>query len=145
VRRFLFDTAVFVYAVGGPHPLQEPCRAIIERQTSGELDGVIVAPLLQEYVHQSFRQLRDRSASAASARDVAGTCLVLPATDGDAQRALELYERHPRLGPLDAVFAAVALNRGIDAILTPDRGFDGIPGLERVDPADDAAVAALAA
>jgi uncharacterized protein len=43
----------------------------------------------------------------------------------------------------DAIFAAQALNRGIDAILSPDRGFDSIPGLERIDPADAEAVATL--
>jgi predicted nucleic acid-binding protein len=43
----------------------------------------------------------------------------------------------------DAIFAAQALNRDIDAILSPDTDFDGIPGLERIDPADAKAVAAL--
>ena len=43
----------------------------------------------------------------------------------------------------DAIFAAQALNREIDAILSPDRGFDGIDGLQRIDPADVEAVASL--
>lgn len=43
----------------------------------------------------------------------------------------------------DAIFAAQALNRGIDAILSPDQDFDGIVGLERIDPTDANAVAML--
>jgi hypothetical protein len=36
-----------------------------------------------------------------------------------------------------------ALSRNIDAILSPDRDFDDIPGLRRIDPADTAAPATL--
>jgi predicted nucleic acid-binding protein len=58
-------------------------------------------------------------------------------------RAMELWSEHDRLDVRDAIFAAQALNRGIDAILSPDRDFDEIPGLQRIDPADAQAVAAL--
>lgn len=49
-----------------------------------------------------------------------------------------------RASARDAFFAAVAVNRGIGAILSPDRDFDGLTALQRIDPADDAAVATLA-
>lgn len=62
----------------------------------------------------------------------------------DVQRGIELFETNPPLDARDAVFAAVALNRGIDAILATDRAFDEIDGLERIDPADERALAALA-
>jgi predicted nucleic acid-binding protein len=61
----------------------------------------------------------------------------------DIERAMDLWSEHERLDMRDAIFAAQALNREIDAILSPDRGFDGIAGLERVDPADTNAVATL--
>ncbi len=51
---------------------------------------------------------------------------------------------HEDLGARDAVFAALAINRGIDAILTTDRAFEGISGLERIDPADERAITRLA-
>jgi predicted nucleic acid-binding protein len=57
---------------------------------------------------------------------------------------LSLYRESERLIARDASFAAVALNRGVAYVLCPDRGFDDVPGLERVDPADLDAVAALA-
>jgi predicted nucleic acid-binding protein len=143
MRRFLFDTAVFVHAFGDSHPLREPCRDIVDRQSNGRLSGEMASTLIQEFAHQRLRQLRDRAAAVVWARKVAALCRVHPIRESDAMRALELYERHPRLDAMDAIFAAVALVRGIDAILTPDRGFDRIPGLERVDPLDSEAVAAL--
>jgi len=65
-------------------------------------------------------------------------------TREDALQGLDLFRAHEGLDARDAVFAAVALRRGIEAILTSDRAFDAIPGLERVDPADVASVSALA-
>ena len=59
------------------------------------------------------------------------------------ERALDLWSGYERLDVRDAIFAAQALNRDIDAILSPDRDFDDIPGLERIDPADAEAVAGL--
>jgi uncharacterized protein len=143
VRRFLFDTAVFVYARGGPHPYRDACLAIVEDQAAGRLAGEAAAHMIGEYAHQRFRQVRDRAQAAAMAREVATMCTLHPVDEMDVWHALELYERHRRLGTTDAVFAAVALNHGVDVILTPDRGFDGIPGLERIDPLDADAVAAL--
>ncbi len=59
------------------------------------------------------------------------------------ERALDLWSDYKRLDVRDAIFAAQALNRGINAILSPDRGFDEVSELERIDPADSAAVASL--
>jgi predicted nucleic acid-binding protein len=42
----------------------------------------------------------------------------------DVQRGTELFETYPHLDARDAVFAAVALNRGVDAILATDRAFE---------------------
>ena len=59
------------------------------------------------------------------------------------QRGIDLFETHTGLDARDAVFAALALNRGIDAILATDRAFDEVGGLERIDPTDERAVATL--
>ena len=143
MRRFLFDTAVFVYARGKPHRYLEPCSAIVADQVDGRLAGEAAVGLISEYAHQRYRQTKDRREAVHRARDVARMCILHAAGEADTLRALELYESHPRLDSTDAVFAAVALNRGIDAVLTPDRAYDGIPGLERIDPLDSGAVAAL--
>ena len=144
MRRFLYDTNVFVYALGREHPLRDPCQAILSRVADGELRGEASADLIQEFAHQRYRQTGDRAAACQSARQVAQACVLHPLEPADVLRGLELFERHPSLNGRDASFAAVALGRGIDAILTADPAFDGVPGLERIDPSDSARVAGLA-
>jgi predicted nucleic acid-binding protein len=143
VRRFLFDTGVFLYAIGGEHPYREPCRSILSAQGSGELVGEASIELIHEFAYVRARRAISRPAAAQSARDVTEMCPLHPVSQADISRAMELWAEHTKLDMRDAIFAAQALNRGIDAILSPDQGFDGIPGLERVDPADASAVAAL--
>jgi len=144
VRRFLFDTNVFVYALGGEHTLREPCRNILVRAARGELRGEASVDLVQEVAHQRYRQTRQRMAAARAARRVSQAVVLHALEPGDLELALDLFEQSSRMSARDACFAAVALNRGIDAILTADHDFDGVDGLDRVDPADEVAVTALA-
>lgn len=143
VRRFLYDTSIFIYALGGEHPYREPCREIVRRATIGELQGEASADLLQELAHQRVRRTGDRLGAAKTTRNVAKLAWWHPLEPNDVQRGIDLFETHPDLDARDAVFAALALNRGIDAILATDRAFDGIDGLKRIDPADERAVATL--
>lgn len=143
MRRFLYDTSIFVYALGGEHPYREPCREIVRRAAAGDLQGEASADLLQELLQQRARRTGDRPGAAKSVRNVAKLAWWHPLEPNDVQRGIDLYETHTGLDARDAVFVALALNRGIDAILTTDRAFDGIDGLERIDPSDERAVATL--
>jgi predicted nucleic acid-binding protein len=143
VRRFLFDTGVFVYALGGAHDYREPCRAILLEMRGGRLAGEASIELIHEFAYVRLRQRVTRAVAAESARDVASMCPIHTVGRDDIELALDLWTEHEELDMRDAIFAAQALNRDIDAILSPDRDFDGIPGLERVDPADSTAVATL--
>jgi predicted nucleic acid-binding protein len=143
VRRFLFDTGVFIYALGGEHPYREPCRAVLRDLQRRLLAGEVSVELIHEFAYVRARRTADRADAARSARTVSRSCPLHTVTSDDVERALELWAEHGRLDMRDAIFAAQALNRDIDAILTPDRGFEGIAGLERVDPADAEGVAAL--
>lgn len=144
MRRFLYDTSIFVYALGREHSYREPCREIVRRASVGELQGEAGADLLQELLHQRVRRTGDRAAAAETARNVAKLAWWHPLEPNDVQHGIDLFEAHPALDARDAVFAALALNRGIDAILGTDRAFDEVQGLERIDPADARAVETLA-
>jgi hypothetical protein len=144
LRRFLYDTSIFVYALGQEHPYREPCREIVRRAAAGDLQGEASADLLQELLHQRARRTGDRGGAAKAVRMVAKLAWWHPLEPNDVQRGMDLFEAHNGLDARDAVFAALAINRGIDAILSADRAFDGINGLERIDPADERAVATLA-
>jgi uncharacterized protein len=143
MRRFLYDTSVFVYALGSEHPYREPCREIVRKAAAGDLQGEASADLLQELLHQRARRTGDRVDAAKATRTVARLAWWHSLEPNDVQRGIDLYETHAALDPRDAVFAALAINRGIDAILATDRAFDEIGGLERIDPADARAVATL--
>jgi uncharacterized protein len=143
VRRFLFDTGVFVYALGGEHPYREPCRTILREVQGNRLAAEASVELIHELASVRLRQVGRRADAARSAHSVRRSFALHVVEPHDIQRALDLWCEHERLDMRDAIFAAQALNRGIDAILSPDRGFDGIPGLQRIDPADASAVATL--
>lgn len=143
MRRFLYDTSIFIYAVGREHPYRDPCRAILTRAGAEELRGEASADLLQELAHQRFRRTGNRSEASDVARAAARVCKLHALEADDVQRGIGLFEEHAELDARDAVFAAVALNRGIDAILATDRAYDEVPGLERIDPADEQGVASL--
>lgn len=143
MRRFLYDTSIFVYALGGEHAYREPCREVVRRAASGKLQGEASADLLQELIHQRARRTGDRAAAASAARHVAKLAWWHPLEPGDVHRGIDLFKTHADLDARDAVFAGLALNRGIDAVLSTDRAFDQIAGLERIDPADEQAIGTL--
>ncbi|HZL47381.1 MAG TPA: type II toxin-antitoxin system VapC family toxin [Solirubrobacteraceae bacterium] len=143
MRRFLFDTGVFIYALGSEHRYREPCRAVLREVQDSRLAAEVSVELIHEFTYVRLRQVERRADAVRSAYTIARSFSLHVVEPGDIERALDLWCEHERLDMRDAIFAAQALNREIDAILSPDKGFDGIPGLERIDPADAGAVATL--
>jgi predicted nucleic acid-binding protein len=115
----------------------------VRRAAAGDLQGEASGELLQELVDQRARRTGNRREAAEAARNVAKLAWWHPVEPNDVQRGIDLFEAHDGLDARDAVFAALAINRGIDAILTADHAFDEIDELERIDPADEQAVATL--
>ena len=143
MRRFLYDTSIFIYALGKEHPYKESCREVMRLAAVGDLQGEASVDLLQEFTHQRARRTGDRRGAAKAARSVAKLAWWHSVEPSDVQRGIDLFETHESLDAQDAVFAALAINRGIDAILATDRSFDEIEGLKRIDPTDERAIAAL--
>ncbi len=143
MRRFLFDTGVFVYALGGVHHYREPCRSILREVQDSRLAAEASVELIHEFTYVRLRQVGSRDDAVRSAHTIRRSCSLHVVEPHDVERALDLWREHDRLDVRDAIFAAQALNRDMDAILSPDRGFDAVPGLERIDPADTGAVATL--
>jgi len=133
-ERFLFDTAVFVYARGTSHPYRAPCRELVEAARTGKLAGEGSVELVQEYAHLLLRRGLPRRSVRDEARDVAALFRGHDFEEPDLALALGLIADHPALSMRDCVHAATALRRGVGLIVSPDRGFDSVPGLERVDP-----------
>jgi len=145
MRRFLVDANVFLYAVGAEHPYREPCREAVDRMRRRLLAPDASVEMVQEFAHVRMRRTRRRGAALREARAVAALCRLHDFRGRDLDLALRLAGRHEAIDLRDAVYAGTALANGIDAILSADRDFDPVEGLDRIDPADEAAVAALSA
>lgn len=145
MRRAFLDTNVFVYAGGRDHPYRDPCKRVLRLVVQGRLAGETSVAVVQELVHVVRRRSESGEHAVSRGRDAVELVDTLhEVAPADLARALDLLERHPHLLTADALHAAVALERGIEVMLSADRHFDGLRGITRVDPADAAAVAQLA-
>jgi uncharacterized protein len=127
------DTAVIMYAGGAEHSLQQPSRRILSRVADGTLEAVTSVEVIQEILHR-FTALRRQDLGTAMARDALDLFApVLPVTHAVMRRMPELVERHPALSARDLVHVATCQQEGITEIVSPDRGFDIIPGIRRLD------------
>lgn len=129
----LLDTSVLVYAVGGEHPLREPCRRVLTAHGRRALECTTTVEVLQEFLHASGRR-RPRVEAAALTRSYRHAFDLLLTEPGDLVLGLDLYEAHPGLGAFDAVLAAVALNRDLEALISADGDFAEVPGLRWLPP-----------
>lgn len=111
----------------------------------GALVGEASVDLVHEVVFVRARQLQDRRQAVALGREITEACILHDVERRDLLGALELFGAHPRLDFRDAVYAATAINRGIERIISTDRDFDDVSQLQRIDPADKGALAELIA
>ena len=61
---------------------------------------------------------------------------VEPVYASGVEQAASFAERHPGLSARDLLHLAVMARVGTNRIISADRGFDSIPQLERLDPAN---------
>jgi predicted nucleic acid-binding protein len=129
------DTAVIMYAGGAEHPLRNPCGRIIKGVADGDIDAVTSAEVIQEILHRfiSVRRPDTGRAQAIEALDVFAP--VLPITHALMRRVPDLAIRYPSLAARDLVHVATCIHEGITDIVSPDRGFDQVAEVRRIDPA----------
>jgi predicted nucleic acid-binding protein len=133
------DTAVIMYAAGAEHPLRDPSRRVLSRIGNGELDGVISVEVVQEILHR-FVSVRRSEVGQAQAREAMDFFApVLPLTHALMRRVPDLALKYPGLDARDLVHVATCIHEGITEIVSPDRGFDQVAELRRIDPAEFAA------
>lgn len=129
----LLDTTVLIYAVGEEHPLREPCRRILRAHGEGRIEAGTTVEVIQEFAH--VRARRQSRADAVELAQHYSTALPLqPVRPDDLALGLELFARYAPLGAFDAVLAAVAINRQVEALVSADRAFREVPNLRWVDP-----------
>jgi predicted nucleic acid-binding protein len=130
----LLDTTVLSYAVGVDHPLREPCRQLLRAHGDGRIEATTTIEVVQEFVHVRAGR-RSRPDAVALARHYLSAFSLLVTRTEDLELGLVLFERHAALGAFDAVLAAVAFNRQIEALVSADQAFGVVSDLRWVDPA----------
>lgn len=131
------DANVPIYAAGRAHPLKEPCIQVLllaaERPQAFVTDAEVLQELLHRYlalrlwpqgreVFLRFSDLMQGHVEAVQAADV--------------QRAAGLADAHHYLGGRDLLHTAVMQRLGVRHIVSADTGFDRLPEVKRLDPAE---------
>ena len=132
----LLDANIVIYALGRDHPYREPCRAIISQLEERPHDYAVDAEMLQEILYVFSNRGDIKSGVEAVLRLLDLFPDVIPITGAEIGTATRLIGQPPRLSVRDAIHAAVALEHGLEGIVTADKDFEHIPGLRRFDPMD---------
>ena len=132
---FFLDTCVPIYAAGAAHAYKEPCQRVLQAVAQGDLEAITDTEVIQEIAYR-YHAI-GRPEGLALAEDFLALMQdVRPVTRVEISRSLELQRVYPSLSPRDAIHVAVMLEAGIEKILSADRHFDGVKGIERMDPAE---------
>lgn len=120
-----------MYLVGADHPNKGEARRLLDRAIDDEERFVTDAEVFQEILHR-YAAIRRRQAIAPAFDSLVGVVSeVLPIEMSDVQRARRLLGSG-HLSARDALHAAVMQRHDISRILTFDRGFDAVAGIERI-------------
>lgn len=107
---------------------------------SGRMEGRTSVAVLEETWHLELRG-RPSGLDGTTMDAYLLFTPLLAVTDAILRDALTIDANS--LGSNDRVHVATCAANGIDAILSADQAFDGVPGLRRIDPLDREALAAL--
>lgn len=134
------DTNIPIYAAGRPHPLKEPCIRVLALVAEWPHAFMTDAEVLQELLHR-YLALRLWQQGRHVLRDFATLVegRVEAVYAADVKEAASLADGRPSLAARDLLHAAVMGRLSVRRIVSADKGFDHIPEIERLDPADVAA------
>jgi hypothetical protein len=130
------DANIPMYAAGRDHPLKAPCIQVLRLAASNPAAVVSDSETLQELLHRYLaigRWTPGRSVLLAFARLMEGR--IEPVSAGDMRLAADLADSVAGADARDLVHAAVMRRLSVTRIVSADRGFDRLPGVERLDPA----------
>lgn len=125
------DANVFIYAFAGEGETGDAARTIVRQVAEGK-EAATATLTVDEVVWVLMRTAGRPEAIAQGERMMRIPNLrFVPVRQLDVVRSLKLMRDYP-LSPRDAIHAAIALDEGIDTIVSTDDDFDSVPGLERV-------------
>ena len=128
------DANLIIYSIGGPHPLCEPCKKLLEKIKSREVLGVTNTEVLQEILYRYF-SIERRTLGEIAYQSMIEFCTdIFPVRVVDTDKALDILKRVNGITSRDAVHAATMIHNGIKEIISTDPHFDLIQEIRRIDP-----------
>jgi predicted nucleic acid-binding protein len=115
------DTNVFMYAVGGEHPLRERAQRFFLQLVGRREDAVTSAEVMQELMHAYLPVGRLETLDAALLLVESSISSIWPIEAEDVRAARSLVPRYPGLGARDLVHLACCRRRNVGSIHTFDR------------------------
>jgi predicted nucleic acid-binding protein len=114
------DTNVFMYAVGGEHPLRGPAQQFFLESMNATAARVTSAEVLQELLHAyvPVRRFATLDAALSLVDSVIGT--IWPIEAEDVRMARLFADRQSRLGARDLIHLACCRRRNVTSIKTFD-------------------------
>ena len=128
----LVDSNIPMYLVGAPHPRKIDAQRLLEGLATEGKQLVTDAEVLQEILHRYAAIGRMDAVQPAFDAVLGVVDEVFPIEREDAEKAKEILMGSPGISARDAIHIAVVRRRGLEAILSFDRGFDGFPGVRRI-------------
>lgn len=120
-----------MYAVGQPHPLREPAVAVLQAITDEKLMAVTSTEVFQEILHRYHHiGAIDKGLALFDTFHLFMSGRIIDTTLSDLLVARHLLEKIPQLDARDAMHAAVMQNNGISTIISADKAFAHIKGLQ---------------
>jgi len=127
----LVDSNIPMYLVGGDHPNRARTHAALLAIAAEGERLVTDAAVLQEILHRYVLTQRVHLLHEAMQAILDLTVEVYPMQREDVVLAADVV-RTAKVSARDAIHVAVMRRRCITRILSFDRGFDGIEGIERI-------------
>jgi predicted nucleic acid-binding protein len=126
------DSNIPMYLVGADDPHKAQARLWLEQAIVDNEPLATDAEVLQELLHR-YTAIDRRDAIPPAWDAILGVVDVVHPIDlDDVTRARRLVMAAPQLSARDAVHLAVMQHHGINRILSFDKGFDGILGIDRI-------------
>ncbi len=126
------DSNIPMYLVGAAHPHKMDAQRLLERLISERTRLVSDAEVLQEILHR-YAAIGRRDAIQQAFDALLGIVdAVFPIEQAVAERAKNTLLAHAQISARNALHVAVMQHHGVERILSFDRGFDGVTGIQRV-------------
>ena len=129
------DANVPIYAAGRDHPHKEPCGRILSMVANRPEAFVTNSEVFQELLHRYLatgRWTLGREVVNSFAELMTGR--IESVYPQDVLLAAEMADEHQGVSARDLVHAAVMRRLYIGRIISADRDFDRVSGIERLDP-----------